>query len=55
MSDRWRSSNFRRQALGYCLAINRYLLGGVLPVELLDDAALCLEAAAEIAEAEVTS
>jgi hypothetical protein len=50
MSDRWRANNFRQQARGYCLALNRYLLHGVLPVELLADAALCLETAAAISQ-----
>lgn len=55
MTDLWRAANFRMQALGYCLALNRYLLAGVLPVELLDDVSLCLQAAAEILPAEVLS
>lgn len=55
MTDLWRAANFRMQARGYCLALNRYLLAGVLPVELLADVSLCLEAAAEIAAPEILS
>jgi len=43
-----RADRLRAQARVFCLALSRYLARGVLPLELLDDAAICVAAAAEI-------